>query len=98
MQISGGGCWSLERLCLYGDRSLKQFFQPSAPFFIDPKAVQKINFILLNCGDGEGSSTPVFLGFPVAQLVKNLSAMLETWVRSPAWEDPLEKGKVTYPL
>ena len=26
--------------------------------------------------------TPVFLGFPVAQLVKNLSAMWETWVRS----------------
>ena len=80
MQISGGGCWSLERLCLCGDRSLKQFFQPSAPFFIAPKAVQKISFMLLNCGDGEGSSTPVFLGFPVAQLVKNLPAMLETWV------------------
>ena len=29
--------------------------------------------------------------FLVAQLVKNLSAMLETWVRSLDWEDPLEK-------
>ena len=29
----------------------------------------------------------------VAQLVKNLSAMQETWVRSLGWEDPLEKGK-----
>ena len=28
----------------------------------------------------------------VAQLVKNLSAMWETWVRSLGWEDPLEKG------
>ena len=26
----------------------------------------------------------------VAQLVKNLPAMWETWVRSLAWEDPLE--------
>ena len=35
--------------------------------------------------------TPVFLGFPVAQLVDNPPAMQETWVRSLGWEDPLEK-------
>ena len=28
----------------------------------------------------------------VAQLVKNLPAMRETWVRSLGWEDPLEKA------
>ena len=28
----------------------------------------------------------------VVQLVKNLPAMWETWVQSPNWEDPLEKG------
>ena len=28
-----------------------------------------------------------------AQMVKNLPAMWETWVRSLVWEDPLEKGK-----
>ena len=28
----------------------------------------------------------------LAPLVKNLPAMWETWVRSPGWEDPLEKG------
>ena len=33
----------------------------------------------------------------IAQLVKNPSAMLETWVRSLGWEDPLEKRK-GYPL
>ena len=27
----------------------------------------------------------------VAQMVKRLSIMLETWVRSLGWEDPLEK-------
>ena len=31
----------------------------------------------------------------VAQMVKNLSSMQETWVRSLGWEDPLEKGKAT---
>ena len=28
----------------------------------------------------------------VAQMVKNLLAMQETWVQSLGWEDPLEKG------
>ena len=32
----------------------------------------------------------------VAQLVKNMPAMRETWVRSLGWEDPLEKGKATH--
>ena len=29
----------------------------------------------------------------MAQLVKNPPAMMETWVRSLGWEDPLEKRK-----
>ena len=32
----------------------------------------------------------------VAQLVKNLPAMWETWVRSPGREDLLEKGKAPH--
>ena len=32
----------------------------------------------------------------MAQLVKNLPAMWETWVRSLGWKDPLEKGKAIY--
>ena len=32
---------------------------------------------------------------PVAQLVKNPPAMMETWVRFLGWEDPLEKRKTT---
>ena len=32
----------------------------------------------------------------VAQLIKNLPAMWETWVLSLSWEDPLEKGKATH--
>ena len=36
------------------------------------------------------------MGFPVAQMVKDLSAMRETQVRSLGWEDPLEKGKAIH--
>ena len=32
----------------------------------------------------------------VAQLVRNLPAVQETWVQSLGWEDPLEKGKATH--
>ena len=31
----------------------------------------------------------------MAQLVKNLPAMWETWVQSLRWEDPLEEGMAT---
>ena len=40
--------------------------------------------------------TPVFLGFPGAQLVKNLPAVRGTQVGSLGWEDPLEKGMATH--
>ena len=36
--------------------------------------------------------TPMFIASLVAQMVKNLPAMWETWVQSLSWEDPLEKG------
>ena len=32
----------------------------------------------------------------VAQTVKNLPAMQETWIWSLDWEEPLEKGRATY--
>ena len=55
---------------------------------------------------GSGRSAGEGIGYPlqypwaslVAQLVKNLPAMLETWVQSLGWEDPLEKGKATHPI
>ena len=47
---------------------------------------------------GEGISYPLqYFGVPlVAQLVKNLPAMRETWVQSLGWENPLQKGKATH--
>ena len=59
-----------------------------------------------NAGDpgsipGLGRSAGEGIGYPlqysgaslVAQLVKNLSAIQETWVQSLSWDDPLEKRK-----
>ena len=62
-----------------------------------------------NAGDpglipGLGSSPGEGIGYPlqhswaswVAQMVKNLPAVWETWVQSLGWEDPLEEGMATY--
>ena len=53
---------------------------------------------------GSGISPGEGIGYPlqhswaslVAQLVKNLPAVQETWVRFLGWEDPLEKRKATH--
>ena len=47
---------------------------------------------------GEGRSYPLQYSWAsfMAQLVKNLPAMQETWGQSLGLEDPLEKGKFTY--
>ena len=42
-------------------------------------------------GEGIGYPLQCFWASLVAQLVKNLPAMQETWVLSLGWEDPLEK-------
>ena len=55
---------------------------------------------------GSGRSAGGGIGYPlqyslaslVAQLVKNLPTMWETWVRSLGWEHPLEKDRVPTPV
>ena len=62
-----------------------------------------------NAGDlrsipGLGSSPGEGIGYPlqyfwaslVVQMVKSLPAVLETWVRSLGWEDPLKEGMATH--
>ena len=46
-------------------------------------------------GKGKGYPLQYSWASLVAQLVKNVPAMRESWVRSLGWEDPLEKGKAT---
>ena len=47
---------------------------------------------------GEGKGYPLQYSWSslVAQLVKNLPTIRETWVQSLGWEDPLEKGEATH--
>ena len=49
-----------------------------------------------SAGEGIGNILQYSWASFVAELVKNPPTILETWVRSPGWEDPLEKGKVTH--
>ena len=64
-----------------------------------------------NAGDprsipGLGRSTGEGIGYPlqyswaslVAQLVKNLPAMWETWVRALGWEDPWRRERLPTPV
>ena len=74
--------------------------------FLD-SSVGKVS--VCNAGDphlipGSGRSPGEGIGYPlqyswasfVAQLVKNPPSMVETWVQSLGWEDPLEKGKAIH--
>ena len=47
---------------------------------------------------GEGIGNPLQYSWTslVAQMMKNLPAMQETWVQSLGWEDPLEAGMATH--
>ena len=47
-------------------------------------------------GEGVGYALQDSWASRVAQLVKNSSAVRETWVPSLGWVDPLEKGKATH--
>ena len=47
-------------------------------------------------GKGIGYPLQCSWASPVAQLVKNLPAMWDTWVRSLGWEDLLEEGMAIY--
>ena len=47
-------------------------------------------------GEGIGYLLQVSWASLVAQLVKNLPPVRETWVQSLGWEDLLEKGKATH--
>ena len=59
----------------------------------DPGSIPRLG---RSTGEGIGYLPQDSWASLVAQLVKNLPAMQETWVRSLGWEDPLEKGEATH--
>ena len=57
----------------------------------DPSSIPR-----LGRSAGEGIGYPLQYSSLVAQLVKNLPEMWETWARSLDWEDALEKAKAVH--
>ena len=58
-------------------------------------AIKKIS----GCGQGREMNRQILRtgrASLMANLVKNLPVMWETWVQSLGWEDPLEKGMATH--
>ena len=84
-----------------GEATMKNYMEgPQKKYMVFPAC---------NAGDpssilGSGKYAGEEIGYPlqycwaslIAQLVKNLPAMWETWVQSLGWEDPLEKGTATH--
>ena len=68
----------------------------------NPPAMQKtpdsssISGLGRTAGEGIGYPLQYSWASLVAQQVKNLPEMRETWVQPLGWEFPLEKGKATY--
>ena len=87
IKILGGLPFSL-KLMQYGSVGKESTYNAGDPDWI-PRSGRSV-------GEGIGYILQYSWASMVAQLVKNTSAMQETWVRSLGWEDHLEKGKATH--
>ena len=75
--------------CSLPGSSIHGIFQARVPEWGDPDSIPGLG---KPHGEGIGYPLQYSWAFLVAQVVKNLPAMGETWVQSLGWEDPLEKG------
>ena len=73
-------------LCSFGVPPTYTFLPPDSHFL-------SLGFALLKM-----CVLPSFRASLVAQVVKNLPVMRETWVQSLGWEDPLEEGLETHSI
>ena len=71
---------NLGLLCGQADSLLSELPEPLLADECPPLAPQRVDF------------QPAL----VVQQIKDLPAVWETWVWSPGWEDPLEKGMTTH--
>ena len=95
MEFSRQEYWSLSFLhgTFLTQKSTWGLLQESACKAGDPGSIPGLG---KSAGEGIGYPLQYSWASLVAQLVKNLLVMWETWVRSLGWEDPLEKGKATH--
>ena len=59
----------------------------------DPRSVPRLG---KSAGEGTGYSLQYSWASLVAQMVKNLPAVWQTWVQSLGWEDSLEEGRTIH--
>ena len=99
MERPGNNCLKARKLLRPPDVRREATLDPSSTVrdrsllcqHLDSGLLQKCETINFYC-----LSNLVYGASLVAQTVKNLPAMQETWIRSPSWEDPLEKGMATH--
>ena len=78
--------------CSLPGSSIHGIFQARVPEWGDPDSIPGLG---KPHGEGIGYPLQYSWAFLVAQVVKNLPAMGETWVQFLGWEDPLEEVMVT---
>ena len=68
------------------------------PFLLVTRSNGKVDTVVKgSCKRNQGlKSVDLKIILGLAQMVKNLPAMWETWVPSLGWEDSLEKGMATH--
>ena len=70
------------------------------PLVKNPSAMQETSGSIPELGrslaEGIGYPLQYSWAFLLAQTVKNLFTMQETWVQSLDWKDPLEEGMATH--
>ena len=70
--------------------------------FVETWTLPATQQVFVKCNSLEVKTTTIRQLLPqtwaslVAETVKNLPAMWETWVQSLDWEDPLEEGKASH--
>ena len=64
--------------------------------FLESCKLPRLNYEALEKLKRSINCTEIMRDFLLAQLVKNLPAMQETWVQFLGWEDPLEKEMATH--
>ena len=100
MELRNTNYWEL-RLHASGAGGTESFTrqESSTCCIVGPKNIERelqTSMYEINKQQGNIAQHREIRAFLVAQLVKNLPVMQETWVRFLGSEDPLEKGKATH--
>ena len=88
-------CFLLGRWGLIGHFLVAQLVKKSAIHAVDPRSIPGSG---RSAGEGIGYPLQNFSDSLVAQLVKNLPAMWDTWIWPLGWEDPWRREQLPTPV